>query len=94
LTIGRLTLAVAGVSLVFALWDVSVFYVDMPRTPLDVVPFVATPLLCIAGLIIGAIGWSTRRKTDGDSCLIGAILCLTIFIASSYAIGRVLIGVR
>lgn len=95
LTIGLLTLWLAGLSLLFALWDIAAFCVDaFPKTALNYVPFLGTPLLCFAGFIAGAIGWIARRKTDGDRCLLGAIVCLAAFIGSSFAIGRVLSGYR
>src|SRR5262245_31961282 len=81
LTIGGLTLWLAGLSLLFAVWDIFVFYLDtFPKTALNYIPFLGTPLLCFAGFIAGAIGWIARRKTDGDRCLLGAIVCLAAFI--------------
>ena len=94
MTIGRLTLALAGLSLLSVIWEVSVLSNVFRINPLNVIPIIATPLLCVAGLIVGAMDWITRRKTDGDQCLIGAISCLAIFVVSVYVFGRAVSGYR
>jgi hypothetical protein len=95
MTIGRWTLTVAGLSMVCALWTVAVFWVDSwPRTRLDIVTYVGTPILCLVGLVVGAIGAISRWNTDAARCILGALLCVATFLGYSYAVGAALIGYK
>jgi hypothetical protein len=82
-------------SLFFGLWTVGVFYIDaMPKTALNIIPLLATPISALGGTAIGAIGWITQRKTDGNRCIVGALACLAVLVGSSFAVGRVISGYR
>ena len=95
ITIGQLTLRLGGLSLLFAVWDVAAFHFEpMPTIVLHFIPLLGTLLLCSAGVVVGAIGWITRRKTDGDRCLLGVMLCIVAFVSSSFAVGRAASGFR
>jgi hypothetical protein len=94
ISIGVLSLVVAGAAVMLAIWDIVAFSrADFGQSAARDFPLVATPIAPIAGMLVGILGWSFRRKTDGDRCLVGCVLSVTALIASSIIVGRAAIGV-